>query len=315
MSESIMTRDEVAEWGKATVEKIASGVPAYEKQAAANISDMTKLIVREDGYYREIMQPDQKGPADLMKDWRTSRAVIVCELEPRSPAAMIVPIAGAPNAIYLKCNRYPVAFYRYATWKFEIDVADLLTWSADLRTMVSANSIRDLQAEEDLNFTLAMERCVGNEGDVVATSGIVQNKVITGPLDDAGWIEGRQILGSSPASINPEVCLVNNITIWDLAKLSSFELGDQVKTEITRKGFVYTEWMGTKLVVTIKKGLVKNKTMYWIGEKSFVGRAYYLEDVTMHVERHGHMVSWYATTYSGSAIGNTAGIAKVRYTA
>lgn len=308
------TEESVRADSMALFEKLVSDDPAQVKSAEYTIDSMTRIMIREDGFYRLTMNPMTIPASEFTRDYRTSRPMKVVDLEPRSPAAMVIPIAGAPMSLYIRANRYPVPFHRYATHKFMIDVAELLTWHADLRQIISDNSIKDLQAEEDSNLLLAVNASIKGLDEVCPTSGIVQNKGIPGAVDKDFWAEMMSVLPSTWSSLSPKYVILNNVTIWQLAKLDAIEAGPEITGEIARKGWTMKEYMGVTLVITIKKGLVDNREFYLIADPEYVGKAYLVEDVSMHVKRDGHMVSFYSTMYGGGAIGNVNGVAKVTAT-
>ena len=292
------------------VDKILSDDPGLYKQAADKADRITKLMLREDGVYRMVFEPETVGPSQLAKSVNIHHPHMVCELEPRSPAAMTLPIGGGPPMLYIRAVRYPVIMRRRSTWKFTVDVADLLTWDADLRRIIGDNSTKDLQASEDAAMYSAIDVIVGAAGSTVFASNSIQHKAITGPFDQNSFAEAFKVLPSLPASLSAEYCIINNVTVWDMVKVTTVQMAEQIQADIIRKGWTLTEYLGRKLIVTIKKALVPNGVLYMLANKDAVGRAFQLEEATLHVKKDGHMVSMYTTTYGGAAIGNTSGVAK-----
>jgi hypothetical protein len=90
-------------------------------------------------------------------------------------------------------------------------------------------------------------------------------------------------------------------------------MGGDLSEEIMRNGWTLSEFMGVKLVITIKKGLVPTGTMYHFADPKFIGKSYLLEDTTMYIRREAYFIEFFAYESLGGTIGHTSGLARVDF--
>ena len=107
--------------------------------------------------------------------------------------------------------------------------------------------------------------------------------------------------------------LVNNITIKEVAKFSRNEMGGDLSVDIMRNGWSLQEFMGVRWIITIKKGLVANNTMFHFADPKFIGKSYVLEDTTMYIRREAYMLEFFAYETMGGTIGHTGGLSRADF--
>ncbi len=266
-------------------EKLASRDRYMEKQAVDAINDFTRTKMREDGFYRRIMPPLPITNDDLDRQWDTDKPVKIIDKEMDSPAAISIPFATLPMALYIKGPRYRVTFDRITTPKFTKDVDELRTWVMDIRQVLSDNAIKDMLAEEDSKFIRAVNSAVVGPGQIVPTSGTVQHEVINGGITRDSLWESLKVMPNTPSCLEVHVCLINNITIKDVGKFSHNQMGGTLAEDIMKNGWSLQSFMGINWIITIKKGLVPTNTMYQFADPKFIGKSYILEDTTMYIRR------------------------------
>ena len=307
------TMDEVRLINETTFGKLESKDPVLVKQAEDAVTDFTRTKMREDGIYRRLMPPVPVDNKDLDRQVETDKPAIIVDKEMDSPAAVSIPFATLPTNVYIQGDRYKVHFDRIVTPRFTKDVDELRTWHMDIRQVLSDNSIRDMLAEEDGKFLRAVNTAIVGPGMTVPTSGVRQYEIISGGITRETLWDGMKILPNTPSNLETHCVLLNSITIKDFCKFDRLEAGDDHAGKVMRQGWTESEYMGVKLLVTIKKGMVPTNTLYYFADPKFVGKSFELEQTTMYVRREAYMIEFFAYESLGGAIGHTSGLGRADF--
>jgi len=288
--------------------------PGMEKNALDAVNEFTRTKVREDGFYRKIIPPVQVSNDDLDRQVDTDKPVVVVDKEPGSPAAISIPFATLPINAYIRGPRYRVMFDRIVTPRFVKDIDELRTWQMDIRQVLSDNAIKDMLAEEDSKFLTAVNTALGGAANaVVAASGVIQWETVFGGISRDTVQEALKIMPKTPSHLEVNTVLINNVTIREILKWGRDEAGGDISGDMLRNGWSEIELMGCKWVVTIKRNLVADDTMFFFGDPRFIGKSYLLEDTTMHIKREAYMIEFFAYETIGGSIGHTGGLARADF--
>lgn len=293
--------------------KLGSNDPVLIKQAIDAVNDFTRTKMREDGFYRKILPPIPITNDELDRTVQTDKPIKIVDKEPDSPAAISIPFATLPQNLYIRGPRYQVTFDRIATPRFTKDVDELRTWIMDIRQVLSDNAIKDMLAEEDGKFLRAVNTAIVGPGLVVPTSGVVQYEVIKGGITrDTLW-DHLKILPNTPSNLEVHLMLLNNITIKEVCKFSRNEMGGDLSQDIMKQGWSLQDFMGIKVAITIKKGLVATNSIYDFADPKFIGKNYELEKPTMYIRREAYMIEFFAYETLGGSIGHTSSVARTDF--
>jgi hypothetical protein len=287
--------------------------PGMEKNALDAVNEFTRVRVREDGFYRKIIPPVQVSNDDLDRQVDTDKPVVVVDKEPGSPAAISIPFATLPINAYIRGPRYRVMFDRIVTPRFVKDIDELRTWQMDIRQVLSDNAIKDMLAEEDSKFLTAVDTALVGANQVVPTSGVIQYETIFGGISRDTVQEALKIMPKTPSHLEVNTVLINNVTIREILKWGYDEAGGDLSGDFLKSGWSEIDLMGVKWVVTIKRNLVGDDTMYFFGDPRFIGKSYLLEDTTMHIKREAFMIEFFAYETIGGSIGHTGGLARADF--
>jgi hypothetical protein len=205
-------------------------------------------------------------------------------------------------------------FDRIMTPRFTKDIDELRTYDMDIRQILSDNAIKDMLAEEDGKFVLTLNLLLGSQGATVPETGTVQWRAIAGGITRDTIAEAMKVLPETPSHLNVATVLINNVTIWDVVKWGRDEVGGDLAQELLTRGFAEREIMGVRWIVTIKRDLVPDNTIFMFAEPKFLGKFYVLEDTTMYIDRKAFMLEFFAYESIGAAVANVAAIARVDFT-
>ena len=303
---------------QAFYDKVTSDDAGMRKDAAQAVNDFTRVKMREDGFWRKILPPVPISNDELDRQVDTDKNVKVIDKEPMSPAAVSIPYGTLPMNKYIRGPRYRVMFDRLATPKFTKDVSELRTYDMDIRQVLSDNAIKDMLAEEDGKAVRALDTMLSNgtgtAGEIVADTGVVQWQEIDGAITRETVADALKVLPSTPCSLEVSTVLVNSIFVKDVMKWGRDEMGGDLSEEIVRNGFAERNLMGVRWIITIKRDLVADNTMYMFAEPKFLGKFFILEDTTMYIDKKAYMLEFFAYEEVGSAIGNIGAVARVDFT-
>jgi hypothetical protein len=284
-----------------------------EKQAQDAVNDYIRVRMREDGFARRIIPPVQITNDELDRQVDTDKPVKVVDKEPQSPGAISVPFGTLPINRYIRGPRFRVMFDRIMTPRFTKDIDELRTYDMDIRQILSDNSIKDMLAEEDSKFIATANSLLVAQGAVVPETGTIQWRAIAGGITRDTIAESMKILPSTPNHLNPSTILVNNVTIWDIVKFGRDEVGGDLAQELFERGFAEREIMGVRWIITIKRTLVPDSSMFQFAEPKFLGKFFILEDTTMYIDRKAFMLEFFAYELLGASIANVAAVARADF--
>jgi len=290
--------------------------PEMVKQAADTVSEFTRVKMREDGFWRKILPPLTITNDELDRQVDTDKPVRVVDKEPDSPAAISIPFGTLPINEYILGPRYRVMFDRIVTPRFTKDVDELRTYDMDIRQVLSDNAIKDMLAEEDGKAILAVNTLLLGQNIAIPTVGNVALwRTISGGITRETFAEALKTLPRTAMHLEASTVLINNVSIKDVYKWGRDEIGGDLAEEILQNGFAERNLMGCRVLITIKRDLVADNTIFMFAEPMKLGKFFTLEDTTMYIDRKAYMLEFFAYETIGSSIGNIAAMGRVDFTA
>jgi hypothetical protein len=305
------TKAEISALNEALFEQLDT--PGMQKQAIDAVNDFTRTKMREDGFYRKIMPPLKIENDDLDRQVDTDKPCKVIDKEPDSPAAVSVPFATLPINFYIRGPRYRVTFNRILSPRATKDVEELRTYVLDIRQVLSDNMIKDMLAEEDSKFISAFNAVLLGADQVVPLSGVVQWETIDGGITRETWADALKIMPRTPSHFETETGLINNVTVKELLKWGRDEMGGDFSQDIVKNGWAETRFMNIDLIITIKRDLVPDDSLFMFSSPKVMGKSFELESTTMFVRREAFMIEYFAYQTMGGSFGHTNGLARADF--
>jgi len=288
--------------------------PGLQKQAADAVNDYTRTKMREDGFLRKIMPPIPITNDELDRRIDTDEPWKIIDKESNNPAAISVPFVTLPIDTYIRGSRYAVAFSRILSPRFAKDVDQLRTYHMDIRQVLSDNAIKDMLAEEDSKFIAAVNAAMlGANTPVPYNGNVVQWETISGGITRETWPESLKIMPRGPSSLEAHTVLINSVTIKEVMKWGRDEIGGDWAMDIAKQGWAATEFMGNQMIITIKRGIVPDNTIFMFADPKFIGKHFMLEDTVMYIKKEHFMIEFFAYQTSGASIGHTGGLARADF--
>lgn len=288
--------------------------PGMYKQAVDAINDFTRTKMREDGFFRRIMPPQQISNDELDRQVDTDKPVKVIDKEPDSPAAISIPFATLPINVYIRGPRYRVMFDRIVTPRFTKDVDELRTYVMDIRQVLSDNALKDMLAEEDSKFIQSVNATmIGPDTPVPYNGNVVQWETIEGGITRETVIDAFKIMPRGPSHLEVHTVLINNVTIKEVMKWGRDEMGGDFSQDLIKNGWAETEFLGVRWIITIKRDLVPDDSIFMFADPKFIGKSFLLEDTTMYIRREAFMIEFFSYQTAGGSIGHPGGLARADF--
>lgn len=291
----------------------AFATPGMEKKAADSVNEFTRTRMREDGFFRKILPFQTITDDQLDRRLDTDKPYKIVDKEPDSPAAMSIGFGTLPLNMYIRGSRYPVSFDRVTTNRYVKDVDELRTYHMDIRQVLSDNSIKDMLAEEDGKFLVAVDACLIGPDVTVPQSGVSQWRTLHGGITRETLQDAFKIMPQTPSHLEVNTVLINNVTIREILKFGREEVGGDKAQDLLVNGWSDTEFMRAKWIVTIKRDLVADDSMYMFAHEKFVGKAFELCPTTMYVKREAFMIEFFSYETIGGSLGHTGGLARADF--
>jgi hypothetical protein len=288
--------------------------PGMQKQALDAINDFTRTRMREEGFLRKIMPPLPIGNDELDRQMHTDKPVKIIDKEPDQPPAISVPFGALPINFYIRGPRYQVAFHRIMSPRFTKDKGELRTWQMDIRQVISDNAIKDMLAEEDSKFISAVNTALGGSaGATTPTSGAVQWQTISGGLTRDGLQEALSVMPKTQFHLESHTILINNVFIRQLLKMGRDEVGGDLSQELLRNGWTEANFANNRWIVTIKRDLVPDGTMFMFADPKFIGKFFELSSPELWLDSKFFFLEWFVWAEEGASLGHTGGLSRVDF--
>lgn len=297
------TQAAVRERNQTFISLLESG---QEKRAADAINNFTRTTMREDGIQGKILPQVQITNDELDRRVDTDLPWKVIDKEPNSPAAISLAFANLPSNYYIDAPRYAVQFDRVFTDRFTKDVDTLRTYVMDVRQVMSDNAIKDMLAEEDSAFLSAVNIALGTINVVQPLAETALYQSINDSMSRNSTVEMLKIINRTPFRLESSVCLTNFVSWKNFMKWGRDEMGGDKAEEVIVNGMHMTKFLDRNWVVTIKRNLVPDETVFMFPDPKFIGKNFVLEDCTMFMKKEGPMIEWYFYKSMGAALGHIA---------
>lgn len=294
---------------------LRSNDPAVRKEAADMVRDYLRMMNRENSFAESILPATPVTAANLDRQVDTPDPVCIIDMEPTSAGAHSVPFNTGPKTQMIEAGRFPVFFKRLESKRYQQDVARLMTWNMDIKGILKDFLLKDINDQKDYGLISVVEGIVGAQGVNTVNPEIGACQWTTqGPLNRSSLMQARKGLPTTNRRLNAAIGLINSVTILDIPKLKTDEVGDNMAENMFLEGKAPVKIAGLDYVVTIKADLVKDHDMYLFAAPEYTGVNLVLEDIILSTDTINYMIEFFGYTMIGMAIRNIAAVCKVSFT-
>lgn len=305
--------ENIPQLNRELMDRILESQDGEIKQASAAGTNMIRRRIREEGFTRRIIPPQPASNEDLDRVLEHDRPVIIEDMEPGSKGAKSIPFGDGADTEFYYGNKFACVFNPITTPEFTKDINELRTYRMDLRQVITDNSLKDVQTEEDGKFIAMVDEIVGATNGVGA-AGFQQNFEIADAITRESYTEVLSKLEDH--DLNNGVILMNRRTAKRFLTFDRSEIGGDLAQSLFTDGLTALQEakiFGVRHIFTIKKDLVPTNTVYIFGEPSFLGKFYELQGTTMYVEKKKDILRFSAREVISVTIANVAAVAKVEF--
>jgi hypothetical protein len=302
-------------------EKFASGDASLVKEAENVVTEFIRKHFVEDSFADIILPPERKGVSDLRKSTTTSKPVMLVEIEPDFPGAIMSAFNTPAKQVTMDLRAVEVPFWRIQSHRVKKESLEMLTNSVSLRDITQDMLLKHISKLIDVDFIDRINQAVGSPGSALAVTGGVHNHIIDAPMSQHELVNTFKIIPSLGIDIGEEngfACkqlLMNVITQHEFYHWFGPASPD-ISTDIMKNGIsVFKDKVfGMDIVSTIKHSLVPRGTIYQFTDQRYIGRSYVLQEPTLRTKQMNHAVEFSIDCVRGSAIFIFGGLAKVHFT-
>jgi hypothetical protein len=285
-------------------------------KAASESSKMLRTQLREEGFMRKILPSETITNEELDRNLEHDRPYKIYDMEPNSKGAVTLPFNVSSDMQFFYGRKFAVDFFTIKTPKWNKSIHELRTYEMDLRKVITENSLKDIQTEEDANFIGAVNDIVGTPAGVSSVTGVQQSFEISGGISKSTYpLINRYLIKQR---LNNGVYLMNASTAQVFATWNRTEIGGDMAQDLFKdgvKGIKDAVINGVPHIFTIKDELIPDDTVYCFTTPDFLGKNLELEPVTMDVEKREDQIIFGARECIGFSIANALGVVKLKFTA
>lgn len=305
--------DDWEEKQEQVIQKLIDAQDGTCKFASSASTNMIRRRIRENGFFRKILPPKQIGNQNLNRFLTTELPGIIEDMEPDQPGAKSISFNDTPDTQFYRGDKFLVIFNKITSPEWTKNVDELRTYNMDLRQVITDNSLKDIQTEEDRTSINTIDEIVGAPGGNGA-AGVPQNVAVTGDITRATYVPTITYL--QERLLNNGVFLTNRITATRFLTFNRNDWGGDRSQELFEKGLEAlpeATILGVRHLFTIKTSIVPNGYVYQFAEPGYLGRFYILEDVTMFVKKEKDILRFSAHEKIGISIANVAACQLVQF--
>jgi hypothetical protein len=290
-----------------------TGNGGLDKLASAGGSYIRRRL-RENGFLRKIMPPKTITNAELTYLPDSELPAIIEEMEFDSPGAKSIPFNESADTELFYGSKFATYIFKITTPEFTKNIDELRTYKNDPRQIVTENSLKDLQTEEDTQATNTWDEMVGSANSTDSASGEIQNRAYEDTISRSSYVNILSHL--EDLELNNGVFLLNRKTAKAFLKFNRTEVGGDLSERMFTDGLTALQEFtifGVRHLSTIKRNLVPDNVVWQFAEPNYMGRFYVLQDVTMYVKRDKDILRFSAQEKIGFSIPNVRSVYRTEF--
>jgi hypothetical protein len=284
------------------VKKIESGML---KEAQDNGTAFIREKLRQEAAVREILVPQGLSEDDIDRDEYTDQPKKIIDKEPDSHATF-VQFQGTGRRTWFKGKRYAIYFGKIETQRFTKSKFELMTYTGDIRQILSDNSVKDMADKED-------EYWYNLVSDIIALNPAVQRT--TGSFQSSTFKSAMQAMLNRRRPIGK--MLMTKSRYMDALDLPATTVGDVIAQRHFDEGIEASEKLwGIPVVTTIKADIYPFNNAWVFSPQSpnnFLGNFFLLQDATLYIEQKADMISFWSYEALGMGVGNRLSMQEIQF--
>jgi hypothetical protein len=275
------------------------------KEAAEESTAFVREKLRQEAAVREILAPEGISEEEIDRDENTDQPKKIIDKEPDSYATF-VQFQGTGPRTWFKGPRYAIYFGKIESQRFTKNKWELMTYTSDIRKILSDNSVKDMADQEDSKFIELV-------GDIIAANPAEQRT--TGPFQSATFKASWQKMLHRRRPIGK--MLLTKERYMEAIDLPATTVGNDVASRHFDEGIESSERLWGIPVVTTIKGDIYDPTKAWVFSpqqpNNFLGNFYLLQDATLYIKQEADIIMFWSYEAPGIGIGNRLSMQEIKF--
>lgn len=284
------------------VKKIEGGM---KKEAEDTGTAFIREKLRQEAAVREVMIPQGLSEEDIDRDEYTDQPKKIIDKEPDSYATY-VQFQGTGRRTWFKGKRYAIFFGKIETQRFTKSKFELMTYTGDIRKILSDNSVKDMADKEDEYWYNLVSDIIALNAAEQRTSGAFQSSTFKQAMQK--MLNRRRPIGKM---------LMTKSRYMDALDLPATTVGDDIAQRHFDEGIESSEKLwGIPVVTTIKSDIYPWDNAWIFSPQSpnnFLGNFFLLQDATLYIEQKADMISFWSYEALGMGVGNRLSMQEIKF--
>jgi len=276
------------------------------KEAEVESSAFIREKLRQEAAVREIIVPVGISEDEIDRDENTDQPKKIIDKEPDSTATFCQ-FQGTGQRTWFYGPRYSIFFGKVESQRFTKSKFELMTYTSDIRKILSDNSVKDMADEEDRAFYNLVTDIIALNPAVQRTSGPFQSSTFKG--SGQSMLRRRRPIGKM---------LMTKSRFMDAIDLPATTVGSDVAKRHFDEGIEATQKLwGYPCVTTIKADIYDDDRAYMFAPQApnnFLGNFYLLQDATLFIKQEADIIEFWSYEALGLGIGNALSIQEILFT-
>lgn len=274
------------------------------KEAQDESSAFIRTRLRQEAAVREIIVPEGITEEQLDRDENTDQPKKIIDKEPES-VATFVQFQGTGRRTWFRGKRYAIYFGKVESQRFTKSKFELMTYTSDIRKILSDNSVKDMADQEDRKFRALV-------ADIIALNP-AQNT--GGPFQSATFKSAMRAMLDRLRPVGK--MLMAKSRYLDALDLPATTVGHEIAKRHFDEGIESSQKLWGLPVVTTIKSQIYDGDKAWIfspqAPNNFLGNYYLLQDATLFIKQEADIIEFWSYEALGLGIGNRLSMQQIQF--
>lgn len=274
------------------------------KEAQEETSAFIREKLRQEAAVREIIVPEGITEEDLDRDEHTDQPKKIIDKEPDS-VATFVQFQGTGRRTWFRGKRYAIYFGKIESQRFTKSKFELMSYTSDIRKILSDNSVKDMADQEDTKFASLITA-------IVALNSAQQSG---GPFQSGTFKQAMQAMLNRELPVGK--MLMTKSQYLNALDLPATTVGHDIAKRHFDEGIEASQRLWGIPVVTTIKSRIYPTNKAWLfapqAPNNFLGNFYLLQDATLYIRQEADIIEFWSYEALGLGIGNRLSVQQITF--
>lgn len=274
------------------------------KEAQEESSAFIRMKLRQEAAVRELIVPEGITEEELDRDEHSDQPKKIIDKEPDS-VATFVQFQGTGRRTWFRGPRYAIYFGKIESQRFTKSKFELMTYTSDIRKILSDNSVKDMADQEDQKF-------IDLVAAIIALNPAQQSG---GPFQSGTFKQAMQAMLDRQLPVGK--MLMTKSQYLNALDLPATTVGHGIAERHFDEGIESSQKLWGIPVVTTIKSRIYDTTKAWMfapqAPNNFLGNYYLLQDATLYIRQEADIIEFWSYESLGLGIGNRLSMQQIQF--